>query len=74
MTKPTTVYIDTKILQAVKIKAVQVHTSVSHLINEALRHTLKEDMADIQTVRARRHEPARPFEDVLKSLKKDGLL
>ena len=74
MTKPTTLYLDTRILQAMKMKAVQSHTSVSRLVNEALRLSLKEDMADMHAINTRKHEPVRSFEDVLKDLKKDGLL
>jgi hypothetical protein len=44
---------------------------VSDLINEAIRLSLKEDAIDFQTVRDRRHEPTRSFEDVLKDLQWD---
>ncbi len=74
MTRATTVYLDTKLLQAVKIKAVQVHESVSHLVNEAIRFSLKEDSIDLQAIRDRKGESVSAFEDVLKNLKKDGLL
>ena len=74
MTKPTTVYLDTRVLQVVKMKAVQTHQSVSRLVNEALRLTLKEDAADIQAIHDRKHESVKSYETVLKDLKKDGLL
>ena len=74
MVKPTTVYIDLKILQAVKLKAVHERTSVSHLINEALRLSLREDLTDLAAVSCRHHEPVKSFEAVLKNLKHDGLL
>ena len=74
MVKPTTVYIDLKILQAVKLKAVHERTSVSSLINEALRLTLREDLTDLAAVSSRHHEPAKSFKEILKDLKRDGLL
>ena len=74
MTKPTTVYIDAKLLEAVKLKAVHGHTSVSRLVNDALKYTLKEDAIDLKAAHARRNEPRRSFEDVLKDLKRDGKL
>ena len=74
MTKATTVYIEEELLQAVKIKAVQVHTSVSRLVGDALRQSLKEDAADLEVIHKRQHEPLVSFEQVLKNLKKNGLL
>lgn len=74
MVKPTTVYLDERLLQAAKIKAVQARTSVSRLLNEALKLSLKEDAEDLKAISGRRREPSRLFEDVLKSLKQDGLL
>ena len=74
MVKPTTVYIDLNILQAVKLKALHERTSVSNLINEALRLSLREDLTDLAAVSSRHHEPVKSFEAVLKNLKHDGLL
>lgn len=74
MVKPTTVYIDSELLQAVKMKAVHGRTSVSHLVSEALKLTLREDLMDLAVVSSRYHESTKPFETVLKDLKHDGLL
>ena len=74
MVKPTTVYLESKLLQAIKIKAVQGRTSVSRLINEALKFSLREDLTDLAAISSRHHEPAKTFESVLKGLKRDGLL
>ena len=74
MVKPTTVYIDSKVLQAVKMKAVQAGSSVSRLITEALKLTLREDLTDLAAVSSRHHEASKSFESVLKDLKHDGLL
>ncbi len=74
MTKATTVYIDNRLLQAAKLKAIQVHQSVSHLINDALRMALKEDAMDLEAIRKRKKEPTISFEAALKDLEKNGLL
>jgi len=74
MSKRTTIYLDPKLHQAVKMKAVQMHLSVSDLVNEAVRLSLKEDSTDLNAIRDRVAEPSRSYEAVLKDLKKDGLL
>jgi len=74
MTKRTTIYLDSKLLQAVKIKAIQVRASVSDLVNEAVKLSLKEDAADLKAIEDRDSEPSRSFEGVLKDLKRDGLI
>ena len=74
MTKRATVYLDSRIHRALKLKAVQTDATVSDLVNEALRLSLKEDVSDFQAIQDRAHESARPFEDVLRDLKRDGLL
>lgn len=74
MVKPTTIYMDTKILQAIKMKAVQGRTSVSRLVDGAVRMLLKEDALDLESAHGRRREPVRSFGSVLKDLKRDGLL
>ncbi len=74
MVKPTTVYIDSQLLQAVKLKAVHSRSSVSRLVNEALKMALREDSSDLKALKARKSEPSRTFDEVLKSLKKDGLI
>jgi len=74
MSKRTTIYLNTKLHHAIKIKAVQMGMSVSDLVNEAVRLSLKEDAADLAAVRQRVAEPSRAYEAVLKDLKKDGLV
>ena len=74
MMKRTTIYLDPKLHQAVKMKAVQMHKSVSDLVNKAVKLSLKEDAMDLAAIRDRAAEPSRSYEAVLKNLKKDGLL
>ncbi len=74
MSKRATIYLDDRIHRAVKLKAVQTDSTISDLVNEALRISLKEDAIDLQAIQDRAHEPVRSFEDVLRDLKRDGLL
>ena len=74
MLKRTTLYLDSKIHQALRMKAAQTSTSLSEIINEAIRLSFKEDAIDLQAIQERAAEPDVSYEAVLKSLKKDGLL
>ncbi len=74
MLKRTTVYLDSKLHQAVRMKAVQNNSSLSDVVSEGLRLVLKEDAIDLQAVKNRMREPSRSYEAVLKDLKRDGLL
>lgn len=74
MTKRTTIYLDPKLHRAIKIKAIQINSSISEIIKEALRLSLREDAIDIDAIRGRAQESSRSFEAVLKDLKRDGLL
>ncbi len=74
MTKPTTVYLDTRLLQAVKIKAVHAHHSVSYFINQAVQESLKEDALDLDDIKTRKNESVASFEKVLDGLRQDGLI
>ncbi len=74
MLKRATIYLDPRIHRAVKLKSAQTDSTISSLVNEALRLSLKEDMIDLAAIRDRAHEPERSFEEVVKDLKRDGLL
>ena len=70
----TTVYLDQKIYRAAKVKSALTGKTLSMLVNQALIQALREDAADLAALHQRRKEPSRPFEAVLKDLKRDGLL
>ena len=74
MNTKATFYLDPKILKAAKIKAAHTEKSLSYLVNEALKLSLREDAADYGTFEKRAKEPTRSLEAVLKDLKRDGLL
>ena len=72
--KRTTVYIDPTLHRALKIKAAETSTSISDLINNAIREILIEDSEDLAAFEERAGEGLISYEDMLKKLKKDGLL
>lgn len=72
LTKRSTVYIDTELHRALRVKAAETERSISELINEAVRNSLLEDSVDLSAFRERKDEQIFSFEEVLKQLKKNG--
>lgn len=69
-----TVYLDPDLHRALKLKAIELESSVSELINEALRDSLAEDAEDLEAFEVRESEPSYPFEDFVRELKQRGEL
>lgn len=72
LSKRSTVYFDPDIHQALRIKAASSHSSVSEIIDEALRAQLAEDQEDLAAFETRVKEPEISYETLLKDLKKHG--
>lgn len=70
--KRATVYIDAALHRALRVKAAETETSVSELVDAAVRQSLNEDAADLAVFEARVSEPVLSFEDVLEALKWRG--
>jgi len=71
-TKRTTVYLDSDLHHALRIKAAETERSMSELVQEAIKLSLSEDSIDLSAFEQRKKEPSLPFEDVLKKLRKNG--
>ncbi len=87
-TKRTTIYLDSDLHHALRIKAaqtehsmselvqeaikLQTEHSMSELVQEAIKLSLAEDSIDLSAFNERKKEPSLPFEDVLKKLRKNG--
>lgn len=69
-----TVYFEDDLYKALKLKAAEASSSVSDLVNQAIREALSEDLDDLQAFRDRESEPTMDFEIFLKSLRSDGRL
>ena len=69
-----TVYLQSKVYRALKVKSATTDRSVSELINAAVIEALREDVVDLEAFDKRSKERARHFEQVLRDLKRDELL
>lgn len=74
--KPTrsTVYLDPELHRALKIQAAETSSSLSELINRAVRDALRQDKEDLSAFDERAPEPILSFEEMLKRLDLDGEL
>jgi hypothetical protein len=70
--KRTTVYFDSAIHRALRIKAAELDRSVSDLVNEAVKLSLAEDAEDLAAFEERAREPNLLFEVVVRDLKERG--
>ena len=71
-TKRTTVYFDSAIHRALRLKSIETERSLSDLVNEAVRLSLAEDAEDLVAFEARASEENLSFEAVVKDLKRRG--
>ena len=70
----STVYLESDLHQALRLKSAHSKRSMSDILNEALRQALREDQEDLAAVRSRAKERALGYEDFLAKLKADGTL
>ena len=71
-TKRTTIYLDSDLHHALRIKAAETEHSMSELVEDAIKLSLAEDSVDLAAFDERKDEPSLAFEDVLKKLRKNG--
>jgi len=69
-----TIYLDSRLHRALRLKAARSDRSISAIVNEAVRLALLEDAEDIEALTQRAAEPRLPFESVVKGLKRRGRL
>jgi len=72
LVKRSTVYLDSTLHQALRLKALETSRSMSEIINEAVREALGEDAEDLASFEERADEPLISYEQMVKRLKKDG--
>ena len=70
--KRVTVYLKPEYHRALRIKAAETEYSVSDLVNAAVKQAFLEDAVDLEAFDTRAKEPLLVFEDVVKTLKRDG--
>ncbi|GAB6060113.1 CopG family transcriptional regulator [Desulfonatronum parangueonense] len=72
--KRTTIYLDEIVHKALKMKALATSRSVSDLVNSAVKNSLAEDAEDLAAFENRANEPLLSYDEMVKRLKKDGML
>lgn len=70
----STVYLESDLHRALRLKSAHSKRSMSEIVNEALRQALREDQEDLAAVRSRAKERALSYEEFLAKLKADGTL
>jgi hypothetical protein len=70
--KRATVYLESQIHRALRLKSAETEKSISELVNAAVRMSLSEDADDLASFATRASEPNLRFEDFVKDLKKRG--
>ena len=70
--KRATVYFDEELHKALKIKAEETESSLSEIVNLAVRCRLEEDLADLNDIKVRESEGTISYETFLKELKGRG--
>jgi hypothetical protein len=68
--KRATVYLEPNLHKALRLKAAETSTSVSELINNAIREAIAEDSEDFAAFKGRVGEPLISYEKMVKKLKK----
>ncbi|MGV8073905.1 MAG: CopG family transcriptional regulator [Syntrophobacteraceae bacterium] len=69
--KRATVYLDSDLHKALRLKAVETSRSVSALVNDAVREALAGDAEDITAFEERAREPLIGYDEMVKKLKRD---
>ena len=70
--KRTTIYFESVIHRALRLKSIETERSLSDLVNEAVRLSLAEDAEDLAAFEERASEENLSFEAVVKDLKARG--
>jgi predicted transcriptional regulator len=73
-TKRATVYLDSALHRALRLKAAETDRSISDLVNDAIEQSLREDAIDLEAFEKRAKEPSLSFEAAVKDLKRRGKL
>jgi hypothetical protein len=72
--KRATVYFEPALHKAIRLKAAHTNRSVSDIVNDAIRMSLREDQEDLAAFEDRVAEPVISYEALLKDLKAHGKL
>lgn len=68
----STLYLEPGLHQALRLKAATAHRSMSEIVNDAVRASLREDEEDLAAFSGRAKEKTMSYEQFLARLKADG--
>ncbi|MCF8105093.1 MAG: CopG family transcriptional regulator [Desulfohalobiaceae bacterium] len=71
-TKRVTIYFNSDLHKALRLKSVETSRSVSELVNQAVREALSEDAEDLAAFDERAGEELISYDEMVKRLKKNG--
>jgi hypothetical protein len=72
--KRATIYFEPALHKAIRLKAAHTNRSLSEIVNDAVRWSLREDQEDLEAFEDRIAEPTMSYEALLKDLKANGKL
>jgi plasmid stability protein len=70
--KRVTIYFESDVHKALRLRAAAADRSVSDMVNDAVRLSLAEDASDLDAFSARRNEKSVSFESFVSGLKRRG--
>jgi Arc/MetJ-type ribon-helix-helix transcriptional regulator len=73
-TKRSTIYLEEHLHKALRLKAAETDSSMSDVVNDALRTAFGDDAEDLASIRERKNEPVISFESFVSDLKSSGRL
>lgn len=72
--KRATIYLDPQLHKALRMKSAAAGCSISEMVEDAVRESLREDQDDLAAFEARAGQATLSYEQLLKKLKADGTL
>ena len=72
LSKRSTIYFEPTIHQALKMRAASSNSTISELVDEAVRQLMLEDQEDLQAINERVKEKEVTYETMLAELKANG--
>jgi len=73
-TRRSTIYLESHIHKALRLKAAELDASMSDVVNNALRVIFDEDAEDLMDIKNRQGEKSVSFDDFVRELKASGQL
>lgn len=70
----TTITINDKLLRLLKLRAAETDSTVSSIVEDAVKYQILEDFEDIEDAAKRSQEKEYSFDDLVKQYRKEGLL